>query len=98
VCGASVAAVNRRELIDRVAVQAGLPRADAARAVDATLEAIEASLRAGEPVKLAGFGAFHVGSYTGRAGVNPRTGERIEVGTTAVPRFRAGSRLRAAVR
>ncbi len=70
----------------------------AARALEATLAAIEASLRAGEPVKLSGFGSFHVGRYTGRPGVNPRTGERIDVASTAVPRFRAGSRLRAAVR
>ena len=70
--------MNRQELIDRVASAAELPRPAAARAVDAALEAIEASLRAGEPVRLTGFGKFHVAHYTGRAGVNPRTGERIE--------------------
>ena len=90
--------MNRRELIDRVAAEAELPRPVAARALDAAFAAIEDSLRAGEPVKLSGFGSFHVARYTGRAGVNPRTGARIEVATTSVPRFRAGSRLRAAVR
>jgi DNA-binding protein HU-beta len=90
--------MNRSELIDRVAGDAQLPRSVAARAVDATLAAIETALHDGEQVALAGFGRFHVGSYTGRAGVNPRTGERIEVATTRVPRFAAGSRLRAAVR
>jgi len=90
--------MNRSELIDRVAADAQLPRSVAARAIDATLAAIEAALREGEEVALAGFGRFHVGTYTGRAGVNPRTGERIEVATTPVPRFAAGSRLRAAVR
>jgi DNA-binding protein HU-beta len=94
----SVDAVNRRQLIDRVAAEAELPRGAAARAVEAALAVIEASLRAGEPVKLSGFGSFHVARYTGRAGVNPRTGERIVVATTPVPRFRPGSRLRAAVR
>ena len=90
--------MNRSELIDRVAGEAQLPRSVAARAVDATLGAIEAALREGEDVAIAGFGRFHVGSYTGRAGVNPRTGEPIQVPTTRVPRFAAGSRLRAAVR
>jgi DNA-binding protein HU-beta len=90
--------MNRSELIDRVAGDAQLPRSVAARAIDATLAAIELALHDGEAVALAGFGRFHVGSYTGRAGVNPRTGERIEVPTTRVPRFNAGSRLRAAVR
>ena len=90
----SVDAVNRRELIDRVALAAELPRGAAARALEAALAVIEASLRAGEPVSLRGFGSFHVARYTGRAGVNPRTGERIVVATTPVPRFRPGSRLR----
>lgn len=90
--------MNRRQLIDRVAAEAELPRGAAARAVDAALAAIESSLRAGEAVKLSGFGSFHVARYTGRTGVNPRTGERIVVASTPVPRFRAGSRLRAAVR
>ncbi len=56
---------------------------------------IEEALRDGETVQLAGFGKFHVAQYTGRPGVNPRTGERIDVPTTAVPRFTAGVRLRA---
>jgi len=90
--------MNRQELIDRVAVAAELPRPAVARAIDAALAAIEDSLRAGEAVTLTGFGRFHVASYTGRAGVNPRTGERIQVPTTAVPRFTPGARLKQAVR
>lgn len=90
--------MNRQELIDRVAAAADLPRDAATRAVDATLDTIEGSLRDREPVRLTGFGRFHVASYTGRRGVNPRTGERIEVETTAVARFTPGERLRRAVR
>jgi len=63
---------------------------EAAQAIDAALEAIEDALRAGESVQLTGFGKFHVAQYTGRAGVNPRTGEPIDVPTTAVPRFTQG--------
>ena len=94
----SFATMNRHELIDRVALAAELPRSAAARAVDAALAAIEQSLRDGEPVALTGFGRFHVAHYTGRRGINPRTGEPIEVATTAVPRFSAGARLKRAVR
>jgi DNA-binding protein HU-beta len=90
--------MNRQELIDHVAVAAELPRPAAERAIDAALDVIESSLRDGEAVRLTGFGTFHVGRYTGRPGVNPRTGERIEVATTAVPRFTAGVRLKRAVR
>lgn len=92
------ATMNRQELIDRVALAAELPRPAAERAIDAALETIETSLRAGESVSLTGFGKFHVASYTGRAGVNPRTGERIQVPTMAVPRFTASARLKQAVR
>ena len=99
-CGAPPRAttMNRHELIDRVALSAELPRPAAARAVDATLEAIEESLRQGEPVLLTGFGRFHVARYTGRRAVNPRTGEPIEVPTTRVARFTPGLRLKRAVR
>jgi len=96
--GTSVAKVNRAQLIERVAADAQLSQPAAARAIDAALAAIEASLRAGEPVQLTGFGKFHVARYTGRAGVNPRTGEPIDVASTPVPRFTAGARLRQAVR
>jgi DNA-binding protein HU-beta len=90
--------MNRHELIDRVASAAELPRPVVARALDAALETIEDSLRRGEAVRLTGFGTFHVAQYTGRRGVNPRTGEPIEVATTAVARFSAGERLKRAVR
>ena len=92
------APMNRQELIDRVALAAELPRPVVARAIDCALEAIESALRDGESVQLTGFGKFHVAQYTGRAGVNPRTGERIDVPTTAVPRFTAGVRRKQAVR
>jgi len=90
--------MNRQQLIERVAEEAQLPRPAAARAIDAALAVIEEALREGESVRLTGFGRFHVASYTGRPGVNPRTGERIDVASTPVPRFTPGVRLRQAVR
>ncbi len=69
-----IALMNRQDLIDRVAKAAQLSRPEAVRAVDAVLETIEQALREGESVQLTGFGKFHVAQYTGRAGVNPRTG------------------------
>ena len=90
--------MTKSELVDQVADRAGLAKQDAAKAVDAVLATVEDALRRGSDVTVSGFGKFHVAQYTGRAGVNPRTGERIDVPTTAVPRFTPGVRLKQAVR
>jgi DNA-binding protein HU-beta len=92
------ATMNRHELIDRVALAAELPKPAAARAVDATLELIQESLSRGEEVRLSGFGRFHLARYTGRRGVNPRTGEPIQVASVELARFTPGARLKRAVR
>jgi DNA-binding protein HU-beta len=90
--------VTKSELIDQVADRASLRRQDAARAVDGVLETIEDALRRGSEVALSGFGKFHVGERGAREGVNPRTGERIQIAATRVPRFTAGSSLKSAVK
>jgi DNA-binding protein HU-beta len=90
--------VTKAELVDQVAVRAELPKQDAARAVDAVLATIEDALRRGSEVAISGFGKFHVGERGAREGVNPRTGERIQIGAARVPRFTAGSGLKTAVK
>ncbi len=90
--------VNKAELTARVASRADLPRSDASRAVDAVWATIEEALRDGGDVSIAGFGKFHVGVRAARAGVNPRTGEPIQIAASRVPRFTAGSGLKGAVR
>ncbi len=90
--------MTKAELIDRVSARGQLPRRDAARAVETTLSAIEETLAAGGEVALSGFGKFHVATRGARPGVNPRTGEKIWVEATSVPRFTAGTALKKAVR
>jgi DNA-binding protein HU-beta len=90
--------VTKSELIDQVADRASLRRQDAARAVDAVLATVEDALHRGSEVALSGFGKFHVGERGARAGVNPRTGERIQIAASRVPRFTAGSSLKSAVK
>jgi DNA-binding protein HU-beta len=92
------ARVKKAELIDRVADRGQLPRRQAARAVDATLAVIEEELGAGGEVALSGFGRFHASRRGARPGVQPRTGERIWIEATSVPRFTAGTALKNAVR
>ncbi len=89
--------MTKSELVDQVADRATLSKQDAIRAVDAVLATVEDALRRGSEVTLSGFGKFHVGQRSARQGVNPRTGERIQIAASKVPRFSAGSGLKKAV-
>ncbi len=90
--------MTKSELVDQVADRADLTKQDAGRAVDAVLATVEDALRRGSEVTVAGFGKFHVSDRGARMGVNPRTGERIEIAASRVPRFTAGSGLKSAVK
>jgi len=89
--------MNKGELVDAVAGSAGLSRADAAKAVDATLDAIQGTLASGGGVSLVGFGTFSVKARAARMGRNPRTGEAIQIKASNVPGFKAGKGLKDAV-
>lgn len=90
--------MTKQELIDEVAARSGLARGDAQAAVDAALAVISETLGAGGEVTLTGFGKFHTAVRGARAGVNPRTGEAMQIAASTVPRFTAGSALKKAVR
>ena len=89
--------MNKSELIDKVAEEADLSKASAARAVEAALGNITAALRQGDTVNLVGFGTFTVGARPERNGRNPRTGETIVIAASKNPRFKAGKALKDAV-
>jgi DNA-binding protein HU-beta len=90
--------VTKSELVDQVADRAGLTKGEAARAVEAVLGTVQDTLRRGSDITLSGFGKFHVGERGARQGVNPRTGERIQIAAARVPRFTAGTGLKNAVK
>ena len=89
--------MNKSELIDAIARHADISKASAGRALDATVNAIQSSLRKGDVVTLVGYGSFYVGRRTARAGRNPRTGATIKIRAAKVPKFRAGKALKDAV-
>ncbi|XID75878.1 HU family DNA-binding protein [Alkanindiges sp. WGS2144] len=89
--------MNKAELIDAIAAQGGLSKAQAGQALDATIGAISEALKAGETVTLVGFGTFSVKERAARAGRNPKTGETINIAATKVPSFKAGKGLKDAV-
>ncbi len=90
--------MTKRDIVEQVAARANLPTRDAAGAVDAFLASVEDALRSGGEVTFPGFGKFHVAERGARQGVNPRTGERISIPASRVPRFTAGTGLKRAIR
>lgn len=89
--------MNKSELIDAIAAAADLPKASAARALDAVIDGITESLQKGDPVALVGFGTFAVKHRAARAGRNPQTGATIQIKAANVPGFKAGKALKEAV-
>ena len=89
--------MNKSELISSIADKSDLTKADAGRALDATISAITDSLTNGEAVTLIGFGTFEVRDRAARAGRNPRTGETIQIKASKNPAFKAGKSLKEAV-
>jgi DNA-binding protein HU-beta len=89
--------MNKGDLVAAVADHANMTKAQAGAAVDAVLDSITASLKAGEEVRLVGFGTFGVSSRAAGTARNPRTGETIETKASKTPKFKAGAGLKAAI-
>ena len=82
---------------DAIAAKAGLTKADAKKALEATIEAISEALKAGDKVALIGFGTFAVAERPARQGVNPQTGKAIQIAAKKLAKFKAGAELEAAL-
>jgi DNA-binding protein HU-beta len=89
--------MTKDELIDAVA-KGCCSKKEAADAVAAVFDAITQALSKGDKVALTGFGVFSVSKRAARKGVNPRTGEKIQIAATTVPKFKAGKALKDAVK
>jgi DNA-binding protein HU-beta len=89
--------MTKAEFIDRIADNVGSKK-EASDAVEAVLDGIVDSLKAGDEVNFTGFGKFSVNERGPRQGVNPRTGERITIPGGKVPKFSAGAALKNAVK
>ena len=89
--------MNKSELINTIAEQADLTKADAGRALDAVQKAIENALIAGDSVTLVGFGTFGVKDRAERTGRNPQTGREITIAAAKVPFFKPGKSLKDAI-
>ena len=86
--------MNKAELIEHVAGNANISKADASGALDAVVDAVGSALSQGDSVSLIGFGTFSVSERTARSGRNPRTGETIQIAASKQVRFKAGKSLK----
>jgi DNA-binding protein HU-beta len=91
--------VTKQEFVEEVASKTGLSRKDAGAAVDAVLDTITDALKKGDAVSFTGFGKFSSQHRAERQGVNPRNpSEKVTIPAAQVPKFSAGSQLKAAVK
>ena len=89
--------MNKTELIDKIAAGAGLNKAEAKKALDATTAAIKEALVKGDKIQLVGFGTFSVNERPAHDGINPATKEKIKIAAKKVAKFKAGAELTDAV-
>ena len=86
--------MNKSELIDAIAAEADVPKAQAGRMLDAMVNVVGDTLAKGDQVSLVGFGTFLVREREARTGRNPRTGQTIEIAASKTPSFKAGKALK----
>ena len=89
--------MNKSELIDEIAAHADLSKAASAKALNAVIESVVNAVAKGDGVSLVGFGSFKASPRAARDGKNPKTGEKIKIAATVVPKFSAGANFKAAV-
>lgn len=89
--------MNKAELIEAIASSSKLSKADAGRALDATVETINKALKKGDRIGLVGFGSFSVAKRAARVGRNPQTGKEIKIAAKKVVKFKAGADLSGSV-
>lgn len=90
--------MTKAELIEKIAISAGISKSAANNALTATLDNIAKALQKGQKVTLLGFGTFSVQERKARTGRNPKTGEVINVSASRVPKFTAGKALKSTIR
>lgn len=90
--------MNKADIISKVHEVLGITKADAERAVDTVFDSVEATMKDGGQVSIAGFGIFEAKTRAAREARNPRTGETVKVPAMRVPKFRAAKALKDAVK
>ncbi len=90
--------MTKTELVDKMAKEAKVTKAAAAKALDSFVDGVKKALKKGEKVTLIGFGTFSVTQRKARKGRNPQTGKEIKIAARKAPKFSAGKALKTAVK
>jgi DNA-binding protein HU-beta len=89
--------MKKKELIERIAEKADMPKSEAQKHFEAFEAVVTEALKAGEDVQITGFGKFSVKERKAREGTNPQTGEKMKIAAQKVPAFSSGNALKEAV-
>ena len=89
--------MNKGELVNAIAAESGLTKADAKKALEATVCAITTALKEGDKVSLVGFGSFSIVKKEARKGINPATQKPVDIAAKNVAKFKAGAELAQAI-
>ncbi len=89
--------MNKSDLIEAMAADAGISKAAAGKALDSMMTNVKSTLKKGDKISLVGFGSFSVGQRAARDGRNPQTGATIKIPARTVVKFKAGTELKDAV-
>lgn len=89
--------MNKSELIEAIAADAGITKAQADRVIKAFTSAISAALKKGDSVAVLGFGTFKTSQRAARTGRNPQTGKELKIPSRKAPVFSAGKKLKDAL-
>lgn len=90
--------MNKKDMIEVVAKNVGISKKQANDAIDTVFKSIEGSLKKNKAVTLVGFGTFSVKNRKARKGINPQTKKVINIKAKKVPHFKAGAKLKSAVK
>ena len=89
--------MNKGELIEAIANDASITKAQALAALDAFVNNVQRSLKSDEKVTLTGLGTFSASTRGDRTGRNPQTGQSIRIPARRAAKFSAGQALKDAI-
>ncbi len=90
--------MTKNQFVSAIAAKLGKSKSETAEMIDAVFDTITSVMVKGDSVNITGFGVFRVSRRKARMGLNPRTGEKIQIAAKTAPKFRAGKTLKEAVK